>query len=287
MIKRTMNDDMIKRIYNPDVYSYSKLFNKDVLRHLDLDTLSQKQLHEVCMETQCDGHRKLKGKELLNLTKKCVSERIKTPSPRQLGSNGFPLKDLGKGQLIDIAESLGINVGNMTRKQIISAILMHRGALSLLSMRSTDMLSPLPSGRRTLSPSAKRSPSKRRSPPKRVSPLVSPSKMSVVQLKAMAKRLSCKGYSTMRKVELSKFVRVCKPSSKLRKSPRRVSPRKSPRRVSPRKSPLASPSKMTVVQLKALAKKFDCQGYSKMRKVELVSFVKTCKMPTPRRRSTP
>jgi hypothetical protein len=188
------------------------------------------------------------------------------------------LKDLGKGQLIDIAESLGINVGNMTRKQIISAILMHRGALSLLSMRSTDMLSPLPSGRRTLSPSAKRSPSKRRSPPKRVSPLVSPSKMSVVQLKAMAKRLSCKGYSTMRKVELSKFVRVCKPSSKLRKSPRRVSPRK---------SPLASPSKMTVVQLKALAKKFDCQGYSKMRKVELVSFVKTCKMPTPRRRSTP
>ena len=229
-----MNDG-IRRIINPDVYSYDKMYNKKVLRSIDLDKLSAKQLHEVCLQTGCEGHRHLKGEELLDLTKKCVALRLKTPSPKQLGPSGYPLIDMQKSALVELARNLGIKVSsNMTIKQLISAISAIRDLTGVYVSKSPSK-SPIKS--------PKKSPS-------------SPSKMTVVQLKERAKKLGCVGYSKMQKVELVRFVRVCKSKS-------------------PKKSP--SPSKMTVVQLKATAKKFGCGGYSKLKKAELVRFVRVCK----------
>jgi hypothetical protein len=220
-------NDAIRMIINPDVYSYDKMYNKKVLRSIDLDKLSSKQLHEVCLQTGCEGHRQLKGEELLNLTKKCVALRLKTPSPKQLGPYGYPLIDMQKSALVELARNLGIKVSsNMTIKQLISAISAIRDLTRVQASKSP-----------------RKSPS-------------SPSKMTVVQLKERAKKLGCVGYSKMQKVELVRFIRVCKSKS-------------------PKKSP--SPSKMTVVQLKATAKKFGCGGYSKLKKAELVRFVRVCK----------
>ena len=86
-----------------------------------------------------------------------------------------------------------------------------------------------------LKSSPKRSP--RVSP--RVSPSPSPSKLTVVQLKAKAKRMKCKGYSGMKKAELVRFVRVCNKQSP-RKSP---SPRKSVPSPQPRQTPLSPKQK--------------------------------------------
>ena len=101
---------------------------------------------------------------------------------------------------------------------------------------------------------------------------LSPSKLSLSQLKLKAKMMGCNGYSNMNKAQLVSFVRTCKKSPPRSPQP---SPPKSPQQPSPSKSP--SPSNLTLVQLKLKAKKLGCKGYSNMKKDQLVSFVKTCK----------
>ena len=92
---------------------------------------------------------------------------------------------------------------------------------------------------------------------------LSPTNLSLSQLKLKAKMLGCKGYSHMTKIQLAAFVRTCK------KSPFK----------SHIKSPIKSlsPSKINLVQLRLKAKKLGCKGYSNMKKDQLVAFVKTCK----------
>ena len=79
----------------------------------------------------------------------------------------------------------------------------------------------------------------------------SPSKMTIVQLKARAKQLGCKGYSGKNKDQLVIFIRNCK-----KVSPKKVSPKK-------------SLSSLTVNELRLHAKKLGCKGYSKMLKKNL------------------
>ena len=112
---------------------------------------------------------------------------------------------------------------------------------------------------------------------------LSPSKLSLSQLKLKAKMMGCNGYSNMNKAQLVSFVRTCKKSSPRSptRSPQQPLPQQpSPQQPSPPKSP--SPSKLTLVQLKLKAKKLGCKGYSNMKKDQLVSFVRTCKKLSPR-----
>jgi len=94
---------------------------------------------------------------------------------------------------------------------------------------------------------------------------VQTSELTVAQLRELAKRKGCKGYSKMKKAELLEFVKNCE-SKKVKDSQKPSAPKESPRQL-------------TVVQLRELAKRKGCKGYSKMKKAELLEFVKNCGRP--------
>ena len=106
-------------------------------------------------------------------------------------------------------------------------------------------------------------------PPIEQVPMGSPilSKLTVVQLREMSKQKGCKGYSKMKKKDdLIQFIKLC-----IKKSPKVSPPKASPPKASP-----TNKGKLTVVQLRELAKRKGCKGYSKLKKDELIQFVKNC-----------
>ena len=94
-------------------------------------------------------------------------------------------------------------------------------------------------------------------------------KLKKVELVQLA--LKCKLVKNKSKGNSMKKNQLCD----LLKSPNK-SPKKSPNKSPPRSSDSPSPSKLTVVQLKAKAKIMKCKGYSGMKKAELVRFVRVC-----------
>ena len=102
-------------------------------------------------------------------------------------------------------------------------------------------------------------------------------KLTVEQLRDIARRKKCPGYSTLRRQELIRFVKSC--MKKRSPSPKR----------SPKRSPSLSTSSLTVKQLREVAKKLGCPGYSTLRRVELIKFINRCKnlSPSMRKKRTP
>jgi hypothetical protein len=126
-------------------------------------------------------------------------------------------------------------------------------------------------------------------------------KLTVVQLKELAKNKGLKGYSKFKKADLISLLKFSRKST--RKSPRkssrkspRKSTRKSPRkssRKSPRKSPQKSPRRKeyesyNVSYLTKLIKEKNIKGYSRLRKSELIDLLLYGQKPkkSPQRRST-
>jgi hypothetical protein len=118
------------------------------------------------------------------------------------------------------------------------------------------------------------------------------SKLTVVQLKDIAKNLGCSGYNKMRKVDLIAFLFHCKKNAgrppvgrpPVARPPVGRPPVARPPVARPPlgrppvvgRSPISNLSKLTVVKLRELAKKSGCKGYSKLLKAELITFIVNC-----------
>ena len=97
-------------------------------------------------------------------------------------------------------------------------------------------------------------------------------KLTVVQLREIAKSLGCIGYSKMKKFDLVVF--LFNFSKNQGRPPVGRPPVGRPPVVG--RSPVSNLSKLTVVKLRELAKKSGCKGYSKLLKAELIKFIAKC-----------
>jgi len=95
--------------------------------------------------------------------------------------------------------------------------------------------------------------------------------LNVEQLKALAKKNHCFGYSKLRKTELIQHILNCERGQK--KVVPQVVVNVVPQRVV---QPVSDLSRMTKENLQDIARKLGCKGYSKLSKMELVSFIKNC-----------
>ena len=106
---------------------------------------------------------------------------------------------------------------------------------------------------------------------------------TVPELKDIAKKSKCVGYSNKKKDELVKLIKKCRKSSSSgskRKSPGSGSKRKSSVRKSKIKTAKCDTKTLdgcTVADLKDIAKKSKCTGYSNKKKDELVKLIKKCR----------
>ena len=132
--------------------------------------------------------------------------------------------------------------------------------------RLTPVGKRTPVGQNNDFPLASLSPVGKRKPDFPVDSLSYLSKLNIVQLRDIAKKMKLSGYSKYKKNELILFI-----SQKMK-------PQRQPQRQ-PQTSQLLSPSKLnklTVIQLKNIAKKMKLSGYSKYkRKYELIAFIKS------------
>jgi len=108
-------------------------------------------------------------------------------------------------------------------------------------------------------------------------------KLTVVQLREIAKSLGCIGYSKMKKFDLVVFLfnfskNQGRPSASGRPPLGRPPVARPPVARPPvvGRSPVSNLSKLTVVKLRELAKKSGCKGYSKLLKAELIKFIAKC-----------
>jgi len=97
-------------------------------------------------------------------------------------------------------------------------------------------------------------------------------KHTIVQLKEIAKRNGCKNYSKLNKQELVKLVKKCLITNVVNT----IQENRPQSNRPPSQSVNKPPNKMTLLELKKIARRNGCKNYSKLNKEELIKLIKKC-----------